>query len=216
MIRLMTSLGKHETARTQLPQIITGALGLGLSLNRFSPVFSLGIELSFSSLSLLLSTRNTVTANPSSTQTHSHKHGSKPKRKQDPLFTFNKKVPPPPPLLSVIIMINNSSSLPSSTNTNTSTTVPSSTNTTTNHSNIPLSLNRGGVEYRCGDCGAKNMIKGGDPVRCRQCGFRILYKTRTKRCQYMYSYIHFLSYPIRMEKHKFLWFCCCCCGFPMN
>ena len=39
-----------------------------------------------------------------------------------------------------------------------------------------------GVEYRCGDCGAKNVIKGGDPVRCRQCGFRILYKTRTKRC----------------------------------
>ena len=40
-----------------------------------------------------------------------------------------------------------------------------------------------GVEYRCGDCGAKNLIKGGDPVRCRQCGFRILYKTRTKRCK---------------------------------
>jgi DNA-directed RNA polymerase subunit RPC12/RpoP len=39
-----------------------------------------------------------------------------------------------------------------------------------------------GVEYRCGDCGARNVIKGGDPVRCRQCGFRILYKTRTKRC----------------------------------
>jgi len=38
-----------------------------------------------------------------------------------------------------------------------------------------------GVEYRCGDCGAKNVIKGGDPVRCRQCGFRILYKMRTKR-----------------------------------
>ncbi len=38
-----------------------------------------------------------------------------------------------------------------------------------------------GVEYRCGDCGARNIIKGGDPVRCRQCGFRILYKTRTKR-----------------------------------
>lgn len=38
-----------------------------------------------------------------------------------------------------------------------------------------------GVEYRCGDCGARNVIKGGDPVRCRQCGFRILYKVRTKR-----------------------------------
>jgi DNA-directed RNA polymerase subunit RPC12/RpoP len=43
-----------------------------------------------------------------------------------------------------------------------------------------LSLARG-VEYRCGDCGARNIIKGGDPVRCRQCGFRILYKMRTKR-----------------------------------
>ena len=42
-----------------------------------------------------------------------------------------------------------------------------------------------GVEYRCGDCGAKNLIKGGDPVRCRQCGFRILYKTRTKRCEFI-------------------------------
>jgi len=42
-----------------------------------------------------------------------------------------------------------------------------------------------GVEYRCGDCGARNLIKGGDPVRCRQCGFRILYKTRTKRCEYL-------------------------------
>jgi len=42
-----------------------------------------------------------------------------------------------------------------------------------------------GVEYRCGDCGAKNLIKGGDPVRCRQCGFRILYKTRTKRCKFI-------------------------------
>ena len=45
-----------------------------------------------------------------------------------------------------------------------------------------------GVEYRCGDCGAKNLIKGGDPVRCRQCGFRILYKTRTKRCKFIYRY----------------------------
>jgi DNA-directed RNA polymerase I, II, and III subunit RPABC4 len=43
---------------------------------------------------------------------------------------------------------------------------------------------RGGVEYRCGDCGSRNMIKGGDPVRCRQCGFRILYKIRTKRCEW--------------------------------
>ena len=41
-----------------------------------------------------------------------------------------------------------------------------------------------GVEYRCGDCGTKTVIKGGDPVRCLQCGFRILYKTRTKRCKF--------------------------------
>lgn len=47
---------------------------------------------------------------------------------------------------------------------------------------------RSGVEYRCGDCGARNIIKGGDPVRCRQCGFRILYKTRTKRCTYILYY----------------------------
>eukprot|EP00751_Fragilariopsis_kerguelensis_P005696 CAMPEP_0170796682 /NCGR_PEP_ID=MMETSP0733-20121128/25047_1 /TAXON_ID=186038 /ORGANISM="Fragilariopsis kerguelensis, Strain L26-C5" /LENGTH=67 /DNA_ID=CAMNT_0011147173 /DNA_START=34 /DNA_END=237 /DNA_ORIENTATION=- len=51
---------------------------------------------------------------------------------------------------------------------------------TTAGSMNPIPLIRG-VEYRCGDCGAKNVIKGGDPVRCRQCGFRILYKTRTKR-----------------------------------
>ncbi|KAI2510694.1 Psort location Cytoplasmic [Fragilaria crotonensis] len=44
-----------------------------------------------------------------------------------------------------------------------------------------IPIMRQGVEYRCGDCGSKNVIKGGDPVRCRQCGFRILYKTRTKR-----------------------------------
>lgn len=42
-----------------------------------------------------------------------------------------------------------------------------------------------GVEYRCGDCGARNTIKAGDPVRCRQCGFRILYKIRTKRCKFV-------------------------------
>jgi len=40
-----------------------------------------------------------------------------------------------------------------------------------------------GVEYRCGDCGQRNVIKGSDPVRCRHCGFRILYKIRTKRCK---------------------------------
>jgi DNA-directed RNA polymerase subunit RPC12/RpoP len=49
-------------------------------------------------------------------------------------------------------------------------------------SGIPVPLTRG-VEYKCGDCGALNLIKSGDPVRCRHCGFRILYKTRTKRCE---------------------------------
>jgi DNA-directed RNA polymerases I, II, and III subunit RPABC4 len=51
-------------------------------------------------------------------------------------------------------------------------------------SSLPSAAIRGGVEYRCGDCGSRNMIKGGDPVRCRQCGFRILYKIRTKRCEF--------------------------------
>lgn len=40
---------------------------------------------------------------------------------------------------------------------------------------------KAGVEYRCGDCSEINVIKPTDPVRCRVCGFRILYKTRTKR-----------------------------------
>jgi len=58
------------------------------------------------------------------------------------------------------------------------------TGTTATTGGIPIMR---GVEYRCGDCGAKNLIKGGDPVRCRQCGFRILYKTRTKRCKLYYG-----------------------------
>ena len=61
-------------------------------------------------------------------------------------------------------------------NTSTSSTAPGQS-----ASGVPLMR---GVEYRCGDCGALNLIKGGDPVRCRQCGFRILYKTRTKRCEF--------------------------------
>ena len=59
------------------------------------------------------------------------------------------------------------------------TAVPADAGTATT---VPIPIARG-VEYRCGDCGARNIIKGGDPVRCRQCGFRILYKTRTKRCK---------------------------------
>jgi DNA-directed RNA polymerase subunit RPC12/RpoP len=54
-----------------------------------------------------------------------------------------------------------------------------------------------GVEYRCGDCGARNVIKGGDPVRCRQCGFRILYKIRTKRCEFSVYFESLLSVFIK-------------------
>ncbi|KAL3817292.1 hypothetical protein ACHAXA_003213, partial [Cyclostephanos tholiformis] len=57
---------------------------------------------------------------------------------------------------------------------------PTATTTSSSSASVVPPMMRG-VEYRCGDCGARNMIKGGDPVRCRQCGFRILYKTRTKR-----------------------------------
>ena len=64
--------------------------------------------------------------------------------------------------------------------------------TGTDGGQIALPLQRG-VEYRCGDCGALNNIKGGDPVRCRQCGFRILYKIRTKRCTYLTDAFIFLS-----------------------
>jgi DNA-directed RNA polymerase subunit RPC12/RpoP len=60
---------------------------------------------------------------------------------------------------------------------------PAGAATPSNPGATPIPIIRG-VEYRCGDCGARNVIKGGDPVRCRQCGFRILYKTRTKRCTY--------------------------------
>lgn len=70
---------------------------------------------------------------------------------------------------------------------------------TTTPSGIPLSR---GVEYRCGDCGAKNLIKGGDPVRCRQCGFRILYKTRTKRCEFY-----------NMRDETFMLYTSCVCSF---
>ena len=55
---------------------------------------------------------------------------------------------------------------------------PGGTTVVSNGTGAPLMR---GVVYRCGDCGARNEIKGGDPVRCRQCGFRILYKIRTKR-----------------------------------
>jgi len=40
---------------------------------------------------------------------------------------------------------------------------------------------RTGVEYECGDCCEKVILKPRDAVRCQRCGYRILYKPRTKR-----------------------------------
>jgi DNA-directed RNA polymerases I, II, and III subunit RPABC4 len=71
--------------------------------------------------------------------------------------------------------------LSSNTNHTTNNTNGGTSSSSTTPAAAAAALIRG-VEYRCGDCGALNVIKGGDPVRCRQCGFRILYKTRTKRC----------------------------------
>ena len=73
-------------------------------------------------------------------------------------------------ILSLATTMNTAASPPPPPATDTASTV------------LPLQIPRG-VEYRCGDCGARTHIKGGDPIRCRQCGFRILYKTRTKRCK---------------------------------
>ena len=45
---------------------------------------------------------------------------------------------------------------------------------------IPIPLGSSTL-YVCGACGHENTIKPKDPIRCRTCGYRILYKTRTKR-----------------------------------
>lgn len=37
------------------------------------------------------------------------------------------------------------------------------------------------VQYRCGDCNAKVVLRRGDLIRCKDCGFRVLYKERTNR-----------------------------------
>jgi DNA-directed RNA polymerase I, II, and III subunit RPABC4 len=37
------------------------------------------------------------------------------------------------------------------------------------------------VQYSCGDCAAKVLLKRGDPIRCVNCGHRVLYKERTNR-----------------------------------
>lgn len=76
---------------------------------------------------------------------------------------------------------------------------PAEADSSTTPAGIPIIR---GVEYRCGDCGAKNIIKGGDPVRCRQCGFRILYKTRTKRRKF--ETFHILKTRYNLLKHLFL------------
>jgi DNA-directed RNA polymerases I, II, and III subunit RPABC4 len=37
------------------------------------------------------------------------------------------------------------------------------------------------VQYACGDCDNKVVLKRGDPIRCKECGHRVLYKERTNR-----------------------------------
>lgn len=37
------------------------------------------------------------------------------------------------------------------------------------------------VNYLCGDCDNKVVLKKGDPIRCKECGYRVLYKERTNR-----------------------------------
>ena len=39
------------------------------------------------------------------------------------------------------------------------------------------------------DCGVKNEIKPREPIRCRECGHRIMYKKRTTRSMYAYSFV---------------------------
>ncbi|KAI9710987.1 MAG: DNA-directed RNA polymerase core subunit rpc10 [Bogoriella megaspora] len=37
------------------------------------------------------------------------------------------------------------------------------------------------VQYSCGECDSKVVLKRGDPIRCKECGYRVLYKERTNR-----------------------------------
>ena len=37
------------------------------------------------------------------------------------------------------------------------------------------------VQYLCGDCDTKVILKKGDAIRCKECGYRVLYKERTNR-----------------------------------
>lgn len=37
------------------------------------------------------------------------------------------------------------------------------------------------VQYICGECAKKVLLKRDSPIRCDDCGFRVLYKERTNR-----------------------------------
>ena len=37
------------------------------------------------------------------------------------------------------------------------------------------------VQYLCGECDTKVVLKKGDAIRCKECGYRVLYKERTNR-----------------------------------
>jgi len=37
------------------------------------------------------------------------------------------------------------------------------------------------VQYLCGDCDTKVVLRVGEPIRCKECGYRVLYKERTNR-----------------------------------
>lgn len=56
-----------------------------------------------------------------------------------------------------------------------------------------------GVEYRCGDCGGRQLLKSGDAIRCHKCGFRILYKVRTKRRKWKVGVVDFECYRCGMR-----------------
>lgn len=38
--------------------------------------------------------------------------------------------------------------------------------------------------FRPAECHHENEMRPRDPIRCRECGYRIMYKKRTKRCEY--------------------------------
>ncbi len=44
------------------------------------------------------------------------------------------------------------------------------------------------VTYVCGECTRLSDLSRGDPIRCKECGHRILYKQRTKRLVFLFSF----------------------------